>query len=93
MNAPISPPVVTAKPTVPSLASISTTSVPSTLMPNDCRLCAVFGIAGHRRGDVIVDPVAARLVVIVGAAAADGEGAHLLDGGHGHDMDLRARAQ
>jgi len=37
MNAPISPPVVIAKPTVPSSASISTTSVPRTLMPNDCR--------------------------------------------------------
>jgi hypothetical protein len=43
MNAPISPPVVTAKPTVPSLASISTTSVPSTLMPNDWRLCRYSG--------------------------------------------------
>jgi hypothetical protein len=33
MKAPGSPPVVTPKPTVPSLASTSTTSVPSTLTP------------------------------------------------------------
>ena len=37
---------------------------------------AVFRIAAHRRGDVVVDPVAVALVVIVGAAAADDEGAH-----------------
>ena len=35
IHAPSSPPVVTAKPTVPSSASTSTTSEPSTLMPKD----------------------------------------------------------
>ncbi|MNE13287.1 hypothetical protein D3C80_1061170 [compost metagenome] len=30
---------------------------------------AVLGVLGHRRGDVIVDPVAVALIVIVGAAA------------------------
>jgi hypothetical protein len=44
----------------------------------------VFGIARHRRGDVVVYPVPVALVVIVGAAAANDEGTHLLDGGHGH---------
>ena len=43
MNAPISPPVVTANPTVPSSASISTTRVPSTLMPKDWRDCRYSG--------------------------------------------------
>jgi hypothetical protein len=36
-------PVVTAKPTVPSLASISTTRVPSTLMPNELRRARYSG--------------------------------------------------
>ena len=40
---------------------------------------AIFGIARHRRGDVVVDPVAVALVVIVGAAAAHDEGADVLD--------------
>src|SRR3546814_15702424 len=40
---------------------------------------AIFGIARHRRRDMVVDPVAARLVVIVGAAAAYGEGADMPD--------------
>jgi hypothetical protein len=40
---PRSPPVVTAKPTVPSLASISTTSVPRTLRPKLRRLCRNSG--------------------------------------------------
>ena len=42
---------------------------------------AVFRVLGHGRGDVIVDPVAVALVVVVGATAAKGVGAHLLDGG------------
>src|SRR3546814_11072072 len=40
---------------------------------------AIFGIARHRRRDLVVAPVAARLVVIVGAAAAYGDGAALPD--------------
>ena len=71
MKAPSSPPVVTAKPTVPSSASISTTSVPSTLIPKRLAALAVLGVARHRRRDVVVDPVAGGLVVVVGAAAAD----------------------
>ena len=78
MYAPISPPVVTAKPTVPSLASISTTSVPSTLMPKLLAALPILGIRAHRRGDVVVDPMRGALVVIVGAAAAHGVGANLL---------------
>ncbi len=41
----------------------------------------VLGVLGHGRGDVVVDPVAVGLVVVVGAAALEREGAHLLDGG------------
>jgi hypothetical protein len=37
---------------------------------------AIFRIARHRRGDVVVDPVAFALVVIVGPAAPDDIGAH-----------------
>jgi hypothetical protein len=43
---------------------------------------AVFGIFRHRRGDMIVDPVAVALVVIVGAAAPvvlHDEGADVFD--------------
>ncbi len=43
MKAPISPAVVIAKPVVPSSASTSTTSVPSTLMPKLRRLCRYSG--------------------------------------------------
>jgi hypothetical protein len=39
---------------------------------------AIFRIARHRRGDVIVDPVAFALVVIIGPAAADDIGTHCL---------------
>ena len=35
--------MVTANPVVPSSASTSTTSVPSTLMPKDWRLCRYSG--------------------------------------------------
>ena len=40
---------------------------------------AIFGVAAHRRRDVIVDPVPLALVMIIGAAATDGIGAHMLD--------------
>ena len=40
--------------------------LPSTLIPKLRRL-AVFGILGHGRGDVVVDPVTVALVVIVRA--------------------------
>ncbi len=40
---------------------------------------AVFGIARHGRGNMVVDPVPAGLVVIVGPAAAHHKGAHMLD--------------
>src|SRR6218665_257035 len=45
---------------------------------------AVLGIFAHRRGDVIIDPVVAALVVVIGAAAADGESANVLDERHAH---------
>ena len=45
----------------------------------------VRGIARHRRGDVVVDPVAVALVMVVGAAPAlHREGPHGLDDRHGH---------
>ena len=40
---------------------------------------AVFGITRHGGGDMVVDPMTAALVVIVGAAAAHHKGAHLFD--------------
>ncbi|PAV66637.1 hypothetical protein WR25_23082 [Diploscapter pachys] len=40
---------------------------------------AIFGIAAHRRGDVIVDPVARALIVIIGPRPARDKGADMLD--------------
>src|SRR5580692_2568586 len=45
----------------------------------------ILGVACHRRRDMVVDPVAGALVVIVGTAAANREGADLADGWHGHE--------
>jgi hypothetical protein len=47
---------------------------------------AVLLVLAHWRRDVIVDPVAAGLIVVVGAAATKREGANVLDGGHGHSF-------
>jgi len=47
---------------------------------------AVLGVLGHRRCDVVVDPVAIALVVVVGAGAAQRESADVLDRGHGHGV-------
>src|SRR5262249_46496919 len=44
----------------------------------------VLRILAHRRGDVIVDPVITRLVMIVGAAPANGVGTDLTDGWDRH---------
>jgi hypothetical protein len=45
---------------------------------------AIFGIFSHRRRDMVVDPVALRPVVIVGAAAAHDARSYLFDAGEGH---------
>ncbi len=45
----------------------------------------VLGITRHWRGDVVIDPVIGALVVVVGAAAANGERADVANGRHGHD--------
>ena len=49
---------------------------------------AVLGVLRHRRGDMVVDPVAGALVVIVGAAAADHRRAHVPDPRHTHSGAL-----
>jgi hypothetical protein len=54
---------------------------------------AVLGVARHRRRDVVVDPVAFALVVVIGAAAAHGKGADVADGGHAHGRLLRVRRE
>src|SRR6218665_1575068 len=45
---------------------------------------AVLGVFAHRRGDVIIAPVAAALLVVIGSPAADGESANVLDERHAH---------
>ena len=47
---------------------------------------AVLRVAAHRGGDVIVDPVPTRLIVIIGAAAPEHECAHLSDRGKSHGL-------
>src|SRR6202035_5072329 len=46
---------------------------------------AILRITRHRRGNVIVDPVSVRLIVIVRTATADDEGTHVPDSRHGHE--------
>ena len=92
IQAPGSPAVVTPNPTVPSSASTSTTRVPSTLMPEAAAALVVARIARHRGGDVVVDPVVALLVVVVGSPArADREGPDVGDPWRAHGAPLRAR--
>jgi len=45
----------------------------------------VLGVTRHWRGDMVVDPVIGALVVIIGAAAANGERTNVTNGVHGHD--------
>lgn len=47
---------------------------------------AVFGVFAHRRGNVIVDPVAVRLIVIVRAAASQCKSADVFDGWNAHGV-------
>jgi hypothetical protein len=44
----------------------------------------IFGIFRHRRGDMVIDPMAVRLIVIIRAAAAHDARADLLDAGKRH---------
>src|SRR6185437_2998678 len=48
---------------------------------------AILGIARHRGGDVIVDPVSVGLIVIIRAAAANDEGTHVPDSRHRHERN------
>src|SRR5690606_14941362 len=53
---------------------------PQHVQPEGLPGLRVLGIDGHGGRDVIVDPVVRTLVVVVGAAAGDGVGAHMRDG-------------
>ncbi|MNP33069.1 hypothetical protein D3C76_1262850 [compost metagenome] len=46
----------------------------------------VLGVFAHRRGNVIVDPVAVGLVVIIRAAASQSESADVFDGWNAHGV-------
>ena len=46
---------------------------------------AVFRIARHGGGDMVVDPVTAALVVVIGTTATHNESAHLLYLGKSHE--------
>src|SRR3954467_11656182 len=84
MKAPISPAVVTAKGDRAVVCLDLDDQRSKHVDPKGLAALPVLGIARHRRGDVIINPVTFGLVVIVSPSTPNGVGADLFDLGHRH---------